>query len=204
MAKSSDIVMQKHRVKYKDGLDSQEKARYEGKLQLIDDEDPYEMTASMFSEDVKLLPKVTYPDIVNYLVFPPSPYTSDDLKSYKGLEAYNQFVCGWVRDKATQVINNKCLVKAKVLHSQRMSEKPLQPWFIAEKEGRILAAHCTCMAGQGEVCTHVAALRFAVDASVQLRESKTVTEEKSYWLLPTSVKGVSYKRGISILLLPRL
>ncbi|CAC5396060.1 unnamed protein product [Mytilus coruscus] len=194
MAKSSEIVMQKHQVKYKDGLDSQEKARYEGKLQLIDDEDPYEMTASMFSEDVKLLPKITYPDIVNYLVFSPSPYTSDDLKSYKGLEAYNQFVCGWVRDKATQVINNKCLVKAKVLHSQRMSEKPLQPWFIAEKEGRILAAHCTCMAGLGEVCTHVAALLFAVDASVQLRESKTITEEKSYWLLPTSVKGVSYKQ----------
>ena len=50
------------------------------------------MTASMLSEDVKLLPKITYPDFVNYLVFSPSPYTSDDLKSYKGLEAYNQFV----------------------------------------------------------------------------------------------------------------
>ncbi|CAC5418196.1 unnamed protein product [Mytilus coruscus] len=50
------------------------------------------------------------------------------------------------------------------------------------------------MAGLGEVCTHVAALFFAVDASVQLRESKTVTEEKSYWLLPISVKGVSYKQ----------
>ena len=49
------------------------------------------------------------------------------------------------------------------------------------------------MAGLGETCTHVAALLFAVDASVKLRDSKTVTDEKSYWLLPTSVKGVSYK-----------
>ena len=74
-----------------------------------------------------------------------------------------------------------------------MSEKPLQPWIIAEQEGRILAAHCTCMAGLGEACTHIAALLFAIEATVKLRDSKTVTEEKSYWLLPTSVKGVSYK-----------
>jgi uncharacterized Zn finger protein len=38
-----------------------------------------------------------------------------------------------------------------------MSEKPLQLWIIAEKDGRTLAAHCTCMAGLGEACTHVAA-----------------------------------------------
>jgi hypothetical protein len=74
------------------------------------------MTTSVWSrpDDVKLLPKITYPDIVNYLVFSPSPYTSDDMKSYKGLDAYNQFVCGWVREKTTRIIDDKCLVKAKV------------------------------------------------------------------------------------------
>lgn len=90
--------------------------------------------------------------------------------------------------------NQKLYIYFQVLHSQRMSEKPLQPWIIAEKDGRILAAHCTCMAGLGEACTHVAALLFAVKASVKLRDSKTITDEKSYWLLPTSVKGVSYKK----------
>ena len=54
----------------------------------------------------------------------------------------------------------KLYIYFQVLHSQRMSEKPLQPWIIAEKDGRILAAHCTCMAGFGEACTHVAALFF--------------------------------------------
>jgi hypothetical protein len=49
------------------------------------------------------------------------------------------------------------------------------------------------MAGLGEACTHIAALLFAIEASVKLRDSKTVTEEKAYWLLPTSVKGVKYK-----------
>lgn len=74
-----------------------------------------------------------------------------------------------------------------------MSEKPLQPLIIADHEGCILGAHCTCMAGLGEACTHIAALLFAIEASVKLRDSKTVTEEKAYWLLPTSVKGVKYK-----------
>ena len=81
-----------------------------------------------------------------------------------------------------------------VLHSQRMREKPLQPWIIADKDGSILAAHCNCMAGLGEACTHVAALLFAVEATVKLRDAKTVTQEKAYWLLPNSVKGVSYKQ----------
>ncbi|XP_041349329.1 uncharacterized protein LOC121368656 [Gigantopelta aegis] len=179
--------------KYRDGLNKEERIRYMGKLELIASEDPYEIAVSAWSEDVCLLPPVTYPDIVNYLVFSPSPYTSDDLKSFKGLEAYNQFVCGWVRDKTFRLVNDRCVVKAKVLHSQRMSEKPLQPWLIVSKEGCILAAHCTCMAGLGEACTHVAALLFAIEATVKLRDSKTVTEEKAYWLLPSSVKGVGYK-----------
>ena len=32
--------------------------------------------------DRKLLPAITHPDIVYYLLFTPSPYTADDLKSY--------------------------------------------------------------------------------------------------------------------------
>ena len=75
-----------------------------------------------------------------------------------------------------------------------MSEKPLQPWVVAERTGRILAAHCTCMAGLGEACSHIAALLFSIEATVKLRDAKTVTEEKSYWLLPSSVKGVTYRK----------
>lgn len=101
-------------VKYRDRLDQQERERYMAKLKPINNEDPYEVAPSVWSTDVILLPKVTYPDIVNYLIFSPSPYTSQDLKSYKGLDAYNQFVCGWVRERITWKMNEKCVVKAKV------------------------------------------------------------------------------------------
>lgn len=46
------------------------------------------------------------------------------------------------------------------MHSQRLSEKPLVPWIIAEPNGKVKSGHCICMAGLDEVCTHVAALMF--------------------------------------------
>lgn len=93
---------------YREGLGPQEKARYSEKLKFIGDADPYELAPSTWiHDDPAILPSVTYPDIVNYLVFSPSPYTAEDLKSYKGLEAYNQMVCGWVRETQYQVINDQ-------------------------------------------------------------------------------------------------
>ncbi|WAR08655.1 hypothetical protein MAR_018613, partial [Mya arenaria] len=137
-------------------------ARYGEKLKLIAGTDPY--TLPTWSPDVKSLPAVTYPDIVNFLVYSPSAYTLDDLNCYKGLEANNQIFCGWV------------------LHSPRFREKA---WIIAEGNSKVLSSHCDCMAGFGESCIHVAALLFASDGTVQIRNSWTVTQEPAYWLLPT-------------------
>ena len=55
-----------------------------------------------------------------------------------------------------------------VNHSQRLSEKPL-----AEPSGKILCAHCDCMAGLGECCSHVALILWAVEAGVRLRDLMT-------------------------------
>lgn len=67
-----------------------------------------------------------------------------------------------------------------------MSEKPLTPWVIAESAGKILAAHCDCVAGLGETCSHVASLLFAIESGVRIRDSMTVTH------MPTGVKEVQY------------
>ena len=48
------------------------------------------------------------------MLFTPNPYTFEDLKSYKGLEAYNQIVSGLVRDVQSKEINRKYLARAKV------------------------------------------------------------------------------------------
>ena len=76
-----------------------------------------------------------------------------------------------------------------------MSVKPLTPWIISHKDGKVLAAHCDCMAGLGESCSHVASLLWAVEAGAKKRDSLTVTDKKGiYWVLPSAVKKVPYSK----------
>ncbi|XP_055870398.1 uncharacterized protein LOC129923460 [Biomphalaria glabrata] len=77
---------------------------------------------------------------------------------------------------------------AKVLHSQWLAEKVLQPWI--SRDGIILSAHCSCTVGLGESCTHVAATLFMLEANTRLKESKTVTGLSSYWINPSELKKV--------------
>lgn len=100
-----------------------------------------------------MLPAVSCPDIVNYLLFTPSPYTLEDMKSYKSLQAYNQVVEGWVHNVVTMETNNLRVVKGQVYHSQKLKEKPLKPWIIAQLDGKVISAHCDCLADLEEVCT---------------------------------------------------
>ena len=102
------------KVSYKERLNSSERIRYEEKLKLINGTDPYDLKAKDLSQDVNLLPAIEHRDIIKYLVFTPSPYTQEDLKCWKGLEAYNQFVCGWVSGVSSAVYKENVLVKARV------------------------------------------------------------------------------------------
>ena len=49
------------------------------------------------------------------------------------------------------------------------------------------------MAGLGEACMHSAKLLFAIDARVKIRDSKTVTQEPAYWLLPAARREIQYR-----------
>ena len=48
------------------------------------------------------------------------------------------------------------------------------------------------MAGLGESCSHVGALLFFIEAAVKIRDSRTVTEQKAYWMLPSACKEIPY------------
>lgn len=185
------LAAEKLNVLYRDTLDTITKARYLDKLKIIDGKDPYEVNKGEWKKtDIEKWPDLCYPDIVNYLVCSQSVYTLDQLKAYKSLQAYNYFISGFVQDLGHTVINGKSVFLAKIKHSQRMNETPLLPWLIAETDGSVISAHCTCMAGTGEVCSHVGAVLFAVEAAVKIRNTKTVTQEKAYWLLPSSISKV--------------
>ena len=80
-------------------LQGKAKEKHLQKIELINGLDQYSIKKEDWtSTKVDDYPSVTYPDIVNYLIFSPSPYSSDDLKSYKSLDAYNQVQEGRISD----------------------------------------------------------------------------------------------------------
>ncbi|KAL5473823.1 hypothetical protein EMCRGX_G028380 [Ephydatia muelleri] len=113
---------------------------------------------------------VDYPSIYTYFIETPGGYTRERLKAFKSLEAYK-----WL---------------ALVNSSQCLSEKPHQPWVAVEKQcGTVVTAHGTCMAGLGEVCSHIGAVLFKVEACVRLRnESVTCMSLPCTWNQTFSTK----------------
>lgn len=88
---------------YTNHLNSEELARYRQKLCTIGITDPYLVPEVMFYNlksvtDCKKLPDCEYPDLINYLICTPSPYTGQQLKAYKSTEAWRYFQSGFVKE----------------------------------------------------------------------------------------------------------
>ncbi|XP_078351893.1 uncharacterized protein LOC144636534 [Oculina patagonica] len=164
---------------------------YDEKLKIIAGIDPYSVSANVFSQSMTEWPEIEFPDIVNYLLFSTSKFTKEQVKAYKSLQSYQYFVAGLVRSmfvgKATQ--DTRILI-GKVNHSQRLSKAPLKPWLAVKTNGNVLTGHCNCMAGLGEVCSHVGAMLFAVEAGVRMIKARTCTSAPCQWLMPSAVSNI--------------
>ena len=87
--------------------------RYNDKTSVIGC-DPYNIAATCLENDVTKWPHVGFLDVVNYLIFSRSSYTSEQLKKYKSLESYKYFQDGWIRQILHKEINSVHLIRAKV------------------------------------------------------------------------------------------
>lgn len=58
-----------------------------------------------------------------------------------------------------------------------LNEKPQSCWIILKVTGEVCYAHCDCMAGLGEACSHIAAILFYLEALVRMQGTKTCTQE---------------------------
>ena len=80
------------------------------KKELIENKNPFTLSDNEFSVDFDNFLLISYPDIANYLVFRPSPYSVNDMKAYKSLKAYNQVIEVWVRDVKVNLNENELIV----------------------------------------------------------------------------------------------
>ena len=80
---------------YAESLSEEAKTRYKEKLNIIDRFDPFTGTAGELADRS---PPVEAADILLYLVLQTSFITAKQFKARKSLEAYNQFVSGWVKE----------------------------------------------------------------------------------------------------------
>ena len=128
------------------------KRLYEEKLIAIglDDVEKYDpfLNSMDWKDDVSKWPEVEFGQIYVYLIDSPGPYTRENMKAYRSLEAYQQFYFGWVRTCFVLEVNDTILLKAKVTRSQAVTDVPHEAWCAVDKsDSTILTGHCTCMAG---------------------------------------------------------
>ena len=109
--------MDKLESTYFSKLDLKVKERYKEKIKLIENVEQNTLQKEAFTENIDCFPKITYPDIVNYFLFVPSPLMKEQLKAYKSLKSYNHFVSGWVKDVGVKLFKNNMLLNGQVSYT---------------------------------------------------------------------------------------
>lgn len=73
-----------------------------------------------------------------------------------------------------------------------MLEAACSCWLLLDSDAAIKTAHCTCMAGCGEVCSHVAAMAFFMCFDEDWASS--CTGKLSQWNVPKTKKIIHPKK----------
>ena len=132
--------------------------------------DPFKIPQGWMNKDeaMKFWPMLLYPDIFNHLMFFSSELGSKDLNDYKKSKAYSYHKSSWWQPLSHHDLtgSNFCILEGEYRKSQSDNEPFHKLLIILEKSAKIWWCHCTCMAGMGETCSHVAAAMFREEAAV--------------------------------------
>ncbi|VDI32578.1 Hypothetical predicted protein [Mytilus galloprovincialis] len=174
---------------YAYGLPAEARTRYQEKLAynkgLDRLPDPYAITKSEWVNDPSIWPELDFGQVYLYLIETPSMFNKSSMKAYKSLEAYRYFESGHVDQIKIYDVKGSpfCFLKADVIGSIKIRDKPHQPWVcLAKDTADIYCAHCTCLSGLGEMCSHIAAVLFKIELGVRYGVTqKSVTSEERKW-----------------------
>ena len=82
-------------------------------------------------------------------------------------------------------------VSDKVRHSYAASKSLLKPWVTIRTNGTLEVAHCTCMAGLAETCSHIGgAILHRVETAVRIHNDTPCTSLEGKWLMPAPVHNI--------------
>eukprot|EP00794_Sanderia_malayensis_P008045 gene8045-biopygen6517 len=197
-------------VKTAEGVQQEIAKEYIDKLKIEDENlpDPFKLEDGWLKEEdgVSLWPTTLYPDIYNFLSFHPSELKNEDLSDYKTSKAYSYYSTGWLNTLQYHPISDRsyfCFLKTTCRPSQRISETHHHLWVcLSKKNGKIIKAHCSCMAGLSQTCNHVAAALFRIEAAVRIGlNSPSCTSKPCSWLpsnrkvVPMRLKDMKLSRG---------
>ena len=62
--------------------------------------------------------------------------------------------------------------------------------MIIRNNGTVEVAHCTCMAGLAETCSHVGAILHWVETAVRICNDTPCTSQENKWLMPAPVQDI--------------
>ena len=79
------------------------------------------------------------------------------------------------------------MILGKVRHSYAASKSLLKPWVIIRTNGTVEVAHCTCMAGSAETCSHIGAILHRVETAALIRNGTPCIYLEDKWLMPAPV-----------------
>ncbi|XP_069108924.1 uncharacterized protein [Argopecten irradians] len=110
-------------------------------------------------------------------------YSSEAMENYRSLDAHVFFVSGWVQTVVhRKTVTGNIIAKADVKPSWRVTDEPHHPWVALKRDGPVITAHCDCMAGLGETCSHIGALLFKMEAAVRFGYTRSAcTDESCLW-----------------------
>ena len=67
----------------------------------------------------------------------------------------------------------------------------LKTWTANKQLAEVACVYCTCMAGIGETCSHIAAVLFTVEANMNMKQQFSCTSLPCSWL-PSSFQSVAF------------
>ena len=114
------------------------------------------------------MPYLTMSDLMDYLIWSKDKeFDGESLRCYKQLRAYQLFDERHLHDLEMNLWKNGMhfyFVRAKCFPSQDTSKPAYRCIVCLDREtGKCYGAHCRCVSGLDEACSHVAALLFALE-----------------------------------------